>query len=132
MTLPTPKPLTDAQRAESALTKLEALADVWAAEINLTAWIDNIVSPMRINKDAPQDVRDHFISRMADQIYAVMSQAFIEGSYRTHMGAEDTITSLTSDLQRTRDALQQLADAKWTDDLTREIALTAITPPPGT
>jgi hypothetical protein len=67
---------------DMSLAKLDALADVWAEEVNLTAMIKNVVSPMRLNRNAPKEVREKFTARMEAQIDAIMRQAFIEGAVR--------------------------------------------------
>ncbi len=47
-----------------SLAGLDAIADQWAEEINLTAMIKNMVSPMRLTRNAPNDTtnppRDFF------------------------------------------------------------------------
>lgn len=72
----------EAADADVSLTVLDALADRWAAEVNLTAMIKNAVSPMRLNRNAPDDVRQKFTARMEAQIDAIVRQAFIEAIIR--------------------------------------------------
>lgn len=72
-------------QAERAMDALEGLSDAWAAEVNLTAMIDNIVSPMGLNKSAPPEVRAEFTARMKTQIDAIVRQAYIEGAYRARI-----------------------------------------------
>lgn len=76
-------------QADQSLAIFDALADKWAAEIDLTAAIKNAVSPMRLNRNAPDDVRASFTHRMEVQIDAIARQAFIEGAYRAITGAQD-------------------------------------------
>lgn len=76
-------------KTDRALTRLEAQADTWAVECNLPGMIKNIVSPMRLNRNAPDDVREHFTGRMESQIDAIIRQAFIEGAYRNHCDTAD-------------------------------------------
>lgn len=76
-------------KADRAIDGLEALADQWAAEINLTSVIKNTVSPMDLNRNAPAEVRERFKARMEAQIDAIAKQAFIEGAYRAACGMQD-------------------------------------------
>lgn len=76
---------------DRALTRLEAASDAWAVEVDLPAMVKNIVSPMRLNRNAPDDVREQFTARMEQQIDAIIRQAFIEGSYRNHCDTADII-----------------------------------------
>jgi hypothetical protein len=75
-------------KADHGLTILDALADTWAAEINLTAMIKNAVSPMRL-RNAADDVRERFTARMEAHIDAIVRQAFQEGAYRAITGLQD-------------------------------------------
>lgn len=88
--------LTD-ERTDRALTIFEARADEWAVEINLPSMVNNVVSPMRLNRSAPDDVRERFTHRMKEQIDAIVKQAFIEGAYRNHCSNADII--LPCDIQ---------------------------------
>lgn len=74
---------------DHALAILDGLTDKWAAEVNLTAMIKNAVSPMGLNRNAPDDVRAKFKERMEQQIDAIARQAFIEGAYRAITGLQD-------------------------------------------
>ena len=65
--------------ADMSLAAIEAKADVWAEGINLNGMLENVISPMRLNRDAPDDVRESFIKRMREQMDAIVRQAFIEG-----------------------------------------------------
>lgn len=76
-------------KADHGLAILDAIADAWAAEVNLTAMIKNAVSPMRLNRNAPDDVRERFTARMEAQIDAIARQAFQEGAYRAITGLQD-------------------------------------------
>lgn len=76
-------------KADHHLAILDAEADTWAAEVNLTAMIKNAVSPMGLNRNAPDDVRAKFQHRMEVQIDAIARQAFIEGTYRAITGLQD-------------------------------------------
>jgi hypothetical protein len=76
-------------KTDHGLAILDALADTWAAEVNLTAMIKNAVSPMRLNRGAPDDVRERFTARMEAQIDAIARQAFQEGAYRAITGLQD-------------------------------------------
>ncbi len=76
-------------KADQATAILDGLCDKWAAEVDLTSMIKNAVSPMRLNRNAPDDVREDFTHRMEVQIDAIARQAFIEGSYRAITGLQD-------------------------------------------
>lgn len=82
--------LTD-ERTDRAMTRLEARADEWSVEVDLPAMVRNVVSPMRLNKNAPEAVRENFTARMEQQIDAIVKQAFIEGAYRDHCGTADIV-----------------------------------------
>jgi hypothetical protein len=77
------------KKTDHALTILDALADKWAAEVNLTSMIKNAVSPMGLNRNAPGEVVAQFQHRMEVQIDAIARQAFIEGAYRAITGSQD-------------------------------------------
>ncbi len=66
--------------ADMSLAAIEGHADAWAERINLNAMIENIASPMQLNRGAPDDVRDAFAKRMKEQMDALIRQAFIEGA----------------------------------------------------
>lgn len=68
--------------AERAMDGLEAQADIWADEVDLVLMIKNVVSPMRLSRNAPNDVREKFTARMEAQIDAIVRQAYLEGFYR--------------------------------------------------
>ena len=55
--------LTDPS-VDRSLTGMEALADAWGVEVSLPGMVTNIVSPMRLNKNVPNEVREDFIARM--------------------------------------------------------------------
>lgn len=88
-------------KADHGLAILDALADVWAAEVNLTSMIKNAVSPARLNQNAPDDVREDFIHRMEVQIDAIARQAFVEGAYRTVTGLQDEKKAMKSQVEGT-------------------------------
>lgn len=68
------------EEADMSLAAIEGHADAWAELINLNAMIEHAVSPMRLSRKAPDDVRERFIKRMKEQIDAIVRQAFIEGA----------------------------------------------------
>lgn len=76
------------EKAELALALLDGQADQWAEEVNLTSMIKNATSPMDLNRNAPQSVRDRFRLRMEAQIDAIARQAFIEGAMRALLNQE--------------------------------------------
>ena len=69
-------------KAAICLDILDALADKWAADVDLTSMIKNATSPMNLNRNAPDDVRQKFKDRMEAQISSIVLQAFIEGAMR--------------------------------------------------
>lgn len=77
--------------ADMQLNVIDAMADAWAAEVNLSAMIINATSPMRLNRNAPDDVRDRFHKRMIEQIDAIARQCFLEGAIRVLDLAEEEI-----------------------------------------
>lgn len=77
-----PKVVTTQQKADVGLAILDAQADAWAEEVDLTSIIKNATSPMRLSKIAPDEVRREFADRMEQQVYAIARQAFIEGMTR--------------------------------------------------
>lgn len=83
--------MTDSARvsADHGMAVLDALADKWAAEVDLTSMIKNATSPMDLNAKAPDDVRQKFRLRMEAQIDAIARQSFIEGAYRAITGLQD-------------------------------------------
>ena len=74
--------ITTEEKAEAdmSLAFVEGQADVWAQRINLNSMIENIASPMRLNRNAPDDVKAKFAKRMKEQMDAIIRQAFIEGA----------------------------------------------------
>jgi hypothetical protein len=80
---------TSRMQADDAMSIMEGLADKWSAEVDLPSIIKNAVSPARLSRNAPDDVRERFIGRMEAQIDAIVRQAFIEGSYRAITGLQD-------------------------------------------
>lgn len=75
--------MTDAeQKAQRQMDHLEALADAWAEEADITTMIVNVTSPMLLTPKAPPDVKNEFHERMKSQIFALMQQSFIEGAHR--------------------------------------------------
>ena len=76
-------------KADYALSVLDAMADKWAEEVDLTSMIKNAVSPMRLNTNAPADVREDFTHRMEVQIDAIARRAFVEGAYTAVTGLQD-------------------------------------------
>lgn len=70
------------QKADLGLDVLDALADKWAVDVDLTSMIKNVTCPMDLNKNAPENVREHFRGRMESQIYAIVRQAWVEGALR--------------------------------------------------
>jgi ethanolamine ammonia-lyase small subunit len=71
-----------AKKAEMQMDTLEALADAWAEEADITTMITNATSPMALKRDAPADVLATFHERMKSHVYNLMTQAFIEGAVR--------------------------------------------------
>jgi hypothetical protein len=51
-----------------------------AESVNLFGMIENIMSPMRLNPNAPADVRESFTKRMREQADAIIRQAYVEGA----------------------------------------------------
>ena len=86
--------------AERGIAILDALTDQWAEEINLLSMIENVVSPMRLNRNVPQTVKDKFTHRMKVQIDAICRQCFMEGAMRALDG-----------LREERDRLERAAKA---------------------
>lgn len=86
-------------KTDRAMARLESLADIWAEEIRLVDTIKNVTGPMKLNRDAPESVRDNFRHRMESQIDALMRQAFIEGAYRGFCGAQDLALARKQDTQ---------------------------------
>lgn len=76
------------EKAKLALAILDGQADQWAEEVNLTSMIKNATSPMDLNRNAPQSVRERFRLRMEAQIDAIARQAFIEGAMRVLLNQE--------------------------------------------
>lgn len=74
--------MTPETRAAMRMDVLEAMADAWAEETDLTSMVTNASSPMLLNRNAPDDVRLRFHERMNSQIFAIAQQAFIEGACR--------------------------------------------------
>ena len=74
---------------ERGLAILDGLTDKWAEEVNLLSMIENAVSPMRLNRNAPQEVRDNFTHRMKVQIDAICRQCFMEGAMRALDGLRE-------------------------------------------
>ena len=89
--------MTDDAKTEVAMSVLDALADKWAEEVNLTSMIKAATSPMTLNRSAPDEVRNHFRLRMEAQIDAIVRQAFIEGSYRAVCGMQDLNAARNAD-----------------------------------
>lgn len=67
-------------QANMSFDFIEGQADVWAEKVNLNAMIENAISPMRLNRNAPDDVRAAFTKRMKEQIDTIVRQAFAEGA----------------------------------------------------
>jgi len=76
-------------KASHGLAILEALADAWAAEVDLTSMIKNVTSPMELNERATEHVKTEFRHRMEVQMDAIVRQAFQEGAYRAITGLQD-------------------------------------------
>lgn len=76
-------------QADLGMAILDGEADAWAEEVNLTAMIKNATSPMKLNRNAPQNVRDDFHHRMEVQIYAIVRQTYIEAAFRTICKLQD-------------------------------------------
>lgn len=102
-------------KADYGMDVLDGMADAWAAEVNLTSIIKNATSPMRLNRNAPNDVRESFAHRMEVQIDAIARQAFIEGAFRAITGLQDERKRMRelgikkSDLNRAADAIARRA-----------------------
>ncbi len=77
-----PLPAAAIDETERRIAILDGLTDKWAEEVNLLSMIENVVSPMRLNRNAPQEVRDRFTHRMKVQIDAICRQCFMEGAMR--------------------------------------------------
>lgn len=90
---------TGAELEGRAMSGLEGLADAWAAEVDLNAMLDNVVSPMQLDPNAPQSVRDDFTKRMKERADAIVRQAFMEGTYRARI-AEDTREGVLEEVER--------------------------------
>lgn len=75
--------------ADRALDHLEGRADLWSERVNLLAMIENVVSPMRLNRNVPDDVRESFRKRMIEQIDAIVRQAWVEGALEAIDGPPD-------------------------------------------
>ncbi len=70
------------RRAQMQMDHLEALADAWAEEADVSGMVTNVTSSMKLNRNAPDEVRDKFHERMKSQMFNLMQQAFIEGAAR--------------------------------------------------
>ena len=76
---------------------------------------------------------DHWGKR-DDGKHCIAGRMFYTESERTEeecitlWNSRATITSLKAENERLREALAALRDAKWTDDLTRDMALKALAP----
>lgn len=75
---------------DRSLSALEAMADQWSAEVNLPEMIKNALSVARLNRNAPDDVREQFIGRAEAQVHAIVCQAFVEASYRAYCAGADS------------------------------------------
>lgn len=73
-------------RADQALDALEGRADAWSKRVDLRSMIENAASPMRLNRNAPDDVRESFRKRMIEQIDAIVRQAWGEGALEGRYG----------------------------------------------
>lgn len=71
---------------ERALDWMDAEADKWAAEVNLTGFIKNIVKVGQLGKNVPRAIRDKFTARQESLIDAMMRQCFVEGFDRGQEG----------------------------------------------
>lgn len=109
----TPSPAEEQEKAHRALSALRRMADVWAVEVKLNEVIDNIVSPMRLNPNAPTDVREGFAKRMREQIDAFVLQAFIEGAYRAHCNATDALNTRIAELEGRVAVLSDAVKKTW-------------------
>jgi hypothetical protein len=90
--------LTAEELANRAWDALEAMADQWSEKVNLNGMTENIVSPMKLSKSAPDDVREGFAKRMREQIDAIVRQAYAEGLYEGRDSQHSTITHLEAQI----------------------------------
>jgi hypothetical protein len=100
--------------AERAMMGMEAKSDLWAERVNLNDLIGNIVNVGRLDRSAPDAVREKFIKRQFELIDALMRQAFLEGylegglSRKAYDDELDTATaSALLALEGERDALRE-------------------------
>jgi len=97
--IPFPNSATPERRAAVAsfMAHLETHADLWSDQIKLPGIVENIASLWRLNRNAPEDIREGFVARYKEQIEAIAKQAFIEGAYRMYEGAREEITRLRAE-----------------------------------
>lgn len=68
--------------ADAMISFIEAQADAWADDAELTGCIKNLVSVGRLNRSVPNSILEKFIARQEAMIHAFMLQCFIEGFIR--------------------------------------------------
>ena len=83
--------MSELAAVDMCLAGIEGHADAWAERINLNSMIENVASPMRLNRSAPAAVREAFSKRMKEQIDALIRQAYIEGAVDALSGFADMI-----------------------------------------
>lgn len=115
MDQPTPEQQAAVDRV---MDQLDALADAWAAEIELPKLIKAVTCPMDLRPSAPADVKQRFRNRMEAQIDAIVRQAYVEA----YMAAGDArkeydeiqMSHLRAELEK---ALQEASEYQTTFNL---------------
>jgi len=75
-------PLNKAEQdtaTDMAVAKIEAIADQWAAAINLNEMVGYISTASRLMPSVPDCAREGFIVRQRQSIDAIVRQAFMQG-----------------------------------------------------
>jgi hypothetical protein len=67
---------------ERTMDWIEAQADEWAEEVNLTAMIKNIAAAAKLNTGVPADMRNKFAARCEANMDALCRQIFLEAYVR--------------------------------------------------
>lgn len=88
-----PNSATPQQRQECqlAIGAIEQLAEAWCKEAGVADMAKNIASVARLNRNAPDEVREQFMKRQEGLIYRMIEQAWIEGALRGSTGAFDLV-----------------------------------------
>lgn len=111
--------MTEQEKADRALDWIDAEADKWAVEIDLTQHIKNLVQVARLNPGVPNDVREGFIGRLEAHISALVRQTFLEAWLRCYDGRKEwevtEISKLIAELESRFfiNPGQQLAENGW-------------------